>query len=340
MLERLGVRWRLLLAFFGISAFAVIAAAAAMYSFAEVGKLLGAHHRGAGAAGARLARAVAPGGARRDRGAGVPGRDHARAASGGLAGDRRRGRAPRRAARRSQGSAHRSGALAAVEPAIDGLERNLAALDALVAGRLEVAERKEELLRKLSGTNIATQRLVAPGVLVMDSKLAEWRRASRRCRRWTRRRRRRRGRPRWRTRSPIFMPQQKAQIELSSINEALTKAAAAETPGRPAAARLSPAPLARHPRSAGRRVRRQAPAAPARAGRGVPRLHGRPGQHPRGARRTSSTSSPRPRACSPRTSRCRARSAMPSTAWSAPPISDIGAANEEALAAQRSARAC
>ena len=40
ILQRLGVRWRLLLAFFGISAFAVIAAAAAMYSFAEVGKLL------------------------------------------------------------------------------------------------------------------------------------------------------------------------------------------------------------------------------------------------------------------------------------------------------------
>ena len=41
LLGRLGVRWRLLLAFLGISAFAVIAAAAAMYSFAEVGKLLG-----------------------------------------------------------------------------------------------------------------------------------------------------------------------------------------------------------------------------------------------------------------------------------------------------------
>ena len=41
LLRRLGVRWRLLLAFFGISAFAVIAAAAALYAFAEVGKLLG-----------------------------------------------------------------------------------------------------------------------------------------------------------------------------------------------------------------------------------------------------------------------------------------------------------
>ena len=40
MLRRLGVRGRLLLAFVGISAFAVIAAAAAMYSFAEVGAVL------------------------------------------------------------------------------------------------------------------------------------------------------------------------------------------------------------------------------------------------------------------------------------------------------------
>ena len=40
-LRRLGVRGRLLLAFFGISAFAVIAAAAGLYSFAEVGGVLG-----------------------------------------------------------------------------------------------------------------------------------------------------------------------------------------------------------------------------------------------------------------------------------------------------------
>ena len=39
LLQRLGVRGRLLLAFLGISAFAVIAAAAAMYSFDEVGKV-------------------------------------------------------------------------------------------------------------------------------------------------------------------------------------------------------------------------------------------------------------------------------------------------------------
>ena len=61
------------------------------------------------------------------------------------------------------------------------LQRNLTALDGFVASRLEVAERKDQLLRRLSGTNIATQRLVAPGVLVMDTELAEYR-PRRRCR--------------------------------------------------------------------------------------------------------------------------------------------------------------
>jgi adenylate cyclase len=41
MLRRMGVRGRLLLAFLGISAFALIAATAAMYSFSEVGGVLG-----------------------------------------------------------------------------------------------------------------------------------------------------------------------------------------------------------------------------------------------------------------------------------------------------------
>src|SRR5262245_3553300 len=40
MLRRMGVRGRLLLAFLGISAFALIAAAAAMYSFSRVGGVL------------------------------------------------------------------------------------------------------------------------------------------------------------------------------------------------------------------------------------------------------------------------------------------------------------
>jgi adenylate cyclase len=228
LLQRLGVRWRLLLAFFGISAFAVIAAAAAMYSFAEVGKLLGRiteervppalaslelsrqAERIVTAAPAFLAATT---------------RERHQEVSQAIAAEVER---LRELLEDLKGSAIAPGALAGVEPAIDGLERNLAGLDDLVAGRLEVADRKEQLLRKLSGTNIATQRLVAPGVLVMDSKLAEWRRAiadagldedARSA-----------AASQLADEITVFMPQQKAQIELSAINDSLTKAADAESP--------------------------------------------------------------------------------------------------------------
>ncbi|MGH6902149.1 MAG: HAMP domain-containing protein, partial [Geminicoccaceae bacterium] len=228
LLQRLGVRWRLLLAFLGISAFAVIAAAAAMYSFAEVGKLLGRiteervppalaslelsrqAERVVTAAPAFLAATT------RERHLEVSQAIAAEVARlGELLDD-------------LKGSAIAPGMLGAIAPAIDGLERNLAALDALVASRLEVAERKEQLLRELSGTNIATQRLVAPGVLVMDSKLAEYRRASGDA-----------GRDgaagsaaagQLAAEIAVFMPQQKAQIELSAIYDSLVKAADAESP--------------------------------------------------------------------------------------------------------------
>ena len=40
MLERFGIRGRLLLAFFGISALAVLATAAALYAFLQVGEVV------------------------------------------------------------------------------------------------------------------------------------------------------------------------------------------------------------------------------------------------------------------------------------------------------------
>jgi len=227
LLQRLGVRWRLLLAFFGISAFAVIAAAAAIYSFAEVGRLLARiteervppalaslelsrqAERVVTAAPAFLAATT------RERHLEVSQTIAAEVERlGALLAD-------------LKGSAIAPSALGAVEPAIDGLERNLAALDALVASRLEVAERKEQLLRKLSGTNIATQRLVAPGVLVMDSKLAEWRRATGGTGLGEDARREAAGQ--LADEVAVFMPQQKAQIELSAINDSLIKAADAES---------------------------------------------------------------------------------------------------------------
>ncbi len=98
----------------------------------------------------------------------------------------------------------------------------------MVASRLEVAERKDQLLRRLSGTNIATQRLVAPGVLVMDSKLAEYRRAIGDA--GVDEQTRRAAAGDLADEMTAFMPQQKAQIELSAINDTLLKAAGAETP--------------------------------------------------------------------------------------------------------------
>jgi hypothetical protein len=166
------------LAFFGISAFAVIAAVAAMYSFAEVGKLLGRITQArmpAALDSLELSRQAERVVAAAPAFLAANNRERHEEVSQAIAAevDRLRERLAD-----LKGSAVVPSALGAVEPAIDGLERNLAALDALVAGRIEVAERKEQLLRRLSGTNIATQRLVTPGVLVMDSKLAGYRRAS------------------------------------------------------------------------------------------------------------------------------------------------------------------
>ena len=56
MLERLGIRGRLLLAFFGISTFAVLATAAALYAFLQVGEVVERITERPGAVGARVAR--------------------------------------------------------------------------------------------------------------------------------------------------------------------------------------------------------------------------------------------------------------------------------------------
>jgi signal transduction histidine kinase/DNA-binding response OmpR family regulator len=227
LLERLGVRGRLLLAFLGISAFAVIAAAAAMYSFAEVGKVLGriTQERVPSAlASLELSRQAERIVTAAPAFLAATTRAQHQETSRDIAAEVGR---LNELMGKLKGSAVAPEAMAAVAPAIDGLQRNLTALDALVASRLDVAERKEQLLRKLSGTNIATQRLVAPGVLVMDSKLAEWRRALATA--GLDEDARRAAASQLADEITVFMPQQKAQIELSAINDTLIKAAGADT---------------------------------------------------------------------------------------------------------------
>ena len=109
------------------------------------------------------------------------------------------------------------------------LRRNLKELDHLVAARLDAVARKQELLRRLSTTTNGSQRLVAAGILVMNSKLAQWREVIAAT-------------------SPApdqgaaatadlveaiasFVPQQKAQQAISAVNDALVKAADAPSPG-------------------------------------------------------------------------------------------------------------
>ncbi|HEX5794368.1 MAG TPA: ATP-binding protein, partial [Geminicoccaceae bacterium] len=221
------MRVRLLLAFFGISAFAVIAAAAAMYSFAEVGKVLEriTQERVPPAlASLELSRQAERIVTAAPAFLAATSSERHQQVSQSIATEVER---LRQLLDDLKGSAIAPGALAAVEPAIAGLERNLAALDALVAARLDTSARREQLLRELSGTNIATQRLVAPGVLVMDSKLAEWRRAVAAA--GLDEDERRAAASQLADEITLFMPQQKAQIELSAINDTLVKAAAAET---------------------------------------------------------------------------------------------------------------
>jgi len=226
-LKHLGVRGRLLLAFFGISAFAVIAAAAGLYSFGEVGRMLGriTEERVPPAlASLELSRQAERIVAAAPALLAVTSNDQLREVSASIAGEVAKLEA---SLRDLEGSEIHPAMSAAIEPAVDGLQRNLVALDALIASRLAIADRREELLRRLSSTNIATQRLVAPGILVMDSKIAEWRRTN--------------ADPSFEEAArivatselgqeiAIFLPHQKAQIELSAINEGLLKVSSAET---------------------------------------------------------------------------------------------------------------
>jgi adenylate cyclase len=229
MIERLGIRGRLLLAFFGINAFALLATAAALYAFLQVGEVIEGitEHRvpstlaslALSRQGERVA-TIAPtvlattSKAEHDKASA-----DVRAEMGNL----------EQLLRQLKSTTLRTSAVAEIEAAVSGLRRNLDALNDLVAKRLVVVARKDELLRRLSATTNASQRLVAPGILVMNSKVPQWRTT---------------------TINPAatpesveaatkdliqaiadYIPQQRAQREISALNDALHQAAAARTPG-------------------------------------------------------------------------------------------------------------
>jgi signal transduction histidine kinase/DNA-binding response OmpR family regulator len=171
----LSVRWRLLLAFLGISAFAVLAAAAGTYAFRQMAHVI-----------ERITEQRVP--------SALAALDLSRQAERIVAA------APTLLSVRSQEQYQEISATitvevdrletlltqirsdvdpatgSAMEPAVEKLRRNLTALAGLVAGRLAVAVHKDALLRRLSNATVAAQRLVAPAIVVLDSKFAASRR--------------------------------------------------------------------------------------------------------------------------------------------------------------------
>lgn len=178
MFDRLGVRGRLLFAFFGISAFAVLATVGALYAFLELSQVLErvTERRAPSAlASLELSRhaervaATAP--------AFLASTSRARHSEVSAAIGSEMARLEELLAA-LKGATLSSGVVSEIEDAVVGLRRNLHALDDLVTVRLAAVARKEELLRRLSATTNASQRLVAPGILVMNSKVPRWRAAT------------------------------------------------------------------------------------------------------------------------------------------------------------------
>ena len=173
MINRLGVRARLLLAFFGISGFAVLAAGAAMYSFMKAGDALGRITQDrvpATIASQQLSRqaerivAIAP-------------------ALLAVNTTQQHEQMSQRIAAELSGLHTQLAALSdldvnpdslvLIESLVDRLRMNLGTVDTMIINNLVLVERRNELLRDLRFTDISSRRLLEPGLLVMDAKLAE-----------------------------------------------------------------------------------------------------------------------------------------------------------------------
>ncbi|ARO30732.1 adenylate/guanylate cyclase protein [Rhizobium sp. NXC14] len=229
MFESVGIRGRLLLAFFGISTFAVLATAAALYAFLQVGDVLDRITKErvptalASLQLSRQAERVASTAPSVLAATSTIQHNEVSAAIGV-----EMGRLEELLAA-LKGTAANATAVTEIEHAVIGLRRNLDALDDLVAARLTIVQRKAELLRRLSDTTTASQRLIAPGIAVMNSKVPQWRAAAADSA----------APPNARAAAPsdlvkaiaAYIPQQRAQQEISAVNDALVKTANVHTPG-------------------------------------------------------------------------------------------------------------
>ncbi|RWB31233.1 MAG: HAMP domain-containing protein [Mesorhizobium sp.] len=229
MLKRLGIRGRLLLAFFGISTFAVLATVAALYAFLEVGEVVDRITKDrvpSALASLQLSRQAERVAATAPAVLASTSKAQHYEVSAAIAAEMTRLEELLAALK---GAKPGTAVVAEIEAAVLGLRRNLNALDDLVAARLSVVAHKEELLRRLSATTNASQRLVAPGMLVMNSKLQQWRAVTAGTSLAS-------DRGTEATADLVqaiaaYIPQQKAQQEISAVNDALVNTADAPTPG-------------------------------------------------------------------------------------------------------------
>jgi len=175
MWSRLGVRWRLLLAFLAISAFAVIAAVAAMYSFQRVGDVLDmiTHDRvPAVLASQQLTRQA----------------EKIVSAAPALITAKTFDEYEAEYKRLSKNlielksvmsTLHRldidSKSLTKLERFVTALRANFSNLNTMIRSNRAILERGNELLQILSATDIAFRKLLVPLLQVMDKKLAELR---------------------------------------------------------------------------------------------------------------------------------------------------------------------
>ena len=174
--SRLGVRGRLLLAFFGISAFAVLGAGAALYSFHGIDQVLSlitqhripvvvqsqeiSHHAERITAAAPALLTVASQTEMDQWWRGIS--TEVITLNELLTHLRKEG--------------VDSATLQSLESDVEGLRSNLQALDQLMNDRLVLGEQKKEVLSKSIQVAAELQNLLAPWVSDMDERIAQWRR--------------------------------------------------------------------------------------------------------------------------------------------------------------------
>jgi signal transduction histidine kinase len=169
--RNLGVRARLLLAFFGISAFAVLAATVGIYAFREVGDRLDLVDRRVPTtlSSLELSRSAEAIIAAAPALLAATDRQRQDEVKAQLQAEVDRLNAKLVDLKRNQTDVL---PLHQIEQIVSSLTDNLTALENLVARRLSIDERIRTLLRGVFQTNDETQRLLAPWLMVMDGQIS------------------------------------------------------------------------------------------------------------------------------------------------------------------------